>query len=131
MDCNSHIYFGSDDSNVYALYDRGTTAAQKWRFSAGSAVFTKPAVKADGTVYVGASDNRLYAINQFANPKNRKSLRITNTPDNWFSAGRWAVRMEVTRSLTPSGGTYPYNLRTWVRQCNSLGLHQCDWQLLC
>ena len=78
MDSNSHIYFGSDDHNVYALYDRGTTAAQKWRFSTANAVVTKPAVKADGTVYVGSSDNRLYAINQFANPKNLKSLH-TNT----------------------------------------------------
>ncbi len=63
----------------------------------------------------------MYAINQFANPKSFKDLLITSSGsgpttvggvpvtvdsnDNWFNGSTtkrlWAVRMEVTRSLTP------------------------------
>ena len=43
-------------------------AAQKpatvlWEFETGGSVFSSPAIGSDGTVYVGSSDNKLYAIN--------------------------------------------------------------------
>ena len=135
VDANDHIYFGSNDNRVYALYYDGT---EKWRFLTNGDVRVKPAVKSDGSVYVGSYDFQVYAINQFANPKSLKDLLITSTGsgpttvggvpvtvdsnDNWFNGSTtkrlWAVRMEVTRSLTQTGGTYDYNLRTWVRQCD-------------
>jgi len=34
-----------------------------WEFETGSFVFSSPAIGSDGTVYVGAYDNKLYAIN--------------------------------------------------------------------
>ena len=138
VDTNDTIYFGSNDNRVYALYSDG---AEKWRFTTVGDVRTKPAVAPDGTVYVGSYDFKLYAITQFANPKSLKDLSITSAgvaptvqvggvattvdnENNWLKGSpanakdRWAVRMEVTRALSPTGGTYPYNLRTWVRQCN-------------
>ena len=135
VDANDHIYFGSNDNRVYALYYDGT---EKWRFLTNGDIRVKPAVKADGSVYVGSYDFQVYAINQFANPKSLKNLLITSagsapttvggvpvtvdSNDNWFNGSTtkrlWAVRMEVTRSLTQTGGTYDYNLRTWVRQCD-------------
>jgi outer membrane protein assembly factor BamB len=36
---------------------------QKWSFTTGDSVFSSPAIGADGTIYVGAIDNKLYAIN--------------------------------------------------------------------
>ncbi|MBI5872106.1 PQQ-like beta-propeller repeat protein, partial [archaeon] len=35
----------------------------KWTFEAGGAIESSPAIGADGTIYVGSHDNKLYAIN--------------------------------------------------------------------
>ena len=33
-----------------------------WEFETGSYVYSSPAIGSDGTVYVGSSDNKLYAL---------------------------------------------------------------------
>jgi len=40
-----------------------TTGALKWKYSTGYAIFSSPAVGADGTIYVGTQGGSLYAIN--------------------------------------------------------------------
>jgi outer membrane protein assembly factor BamB len=35
----------------------------KWTFSTGDIIFSSPTIGSDGTIYVGSSDNNLYAIN--------------------------------------------------------------------
>lgn len=40
-----------------------TPGTKKWEFQAGNDVYSSPAIGADGTVYVGVADNKLYAIN--------------------------------------------------------------------
>jgi outer membrane protein assembly factor BamB len=105
----------------------------------------KPAIHADGTVYIGTTGFRLYAINQFSAPKNFKDLLITSYAGSPVTVGgtsadsrapveldpgneadwlkgktgkrQWAVRMEVHRAASPVGGSYPYTLKAWVRQC--------------
>jgi hypothetical protein len=42
------------------------------------------------------------------------STWLTNAPDNVY-----AMRMEVTRNLTPVGGPYAYWIKTWIKQCGS------------
>ena len=133
VDANGHIYFGSDDDNVYALYPDGTL---KWSFTTGGNVEVKPAVKGDGTVYAGSSDGHLYSINQVTTPANLKNLLITSSGQSvggvpttltseadWLkgslSKGPWAVRLEIARSQTAAAGTYAYNLKAWIRQCNA------------
>jgi outer membrane protein assembly factor BamB len=37
----------------------------KWRFSTGAEIVSSPAIGADGTIYIGSDDFRLYAINQY------------------------------------------------------------------
>jgi len=55
------IYFGSLDNNFYALKPSGSL---KWSYNIGNYVFSSPAISSDGRViYVGASDNGIYAIN--------------------------------------------------------------------
>ncbi len=55
------IFFGSLDNNFYALRPNG---ALKWSYTIGDFVFSSPAITVDGRVlYVGASDNNLYALN--------------------------------------------------------------------
>ena len=39
-----------------------TNASQLWSFATGDTVRSSPAVGADGTVYVGSDDNKLYAV---------------------------------------------------------------------
>ncbi len=56
------IVVGSDDGNVYFVQDSGTTAAQMATFPVGAPVRSSPAIGSDGTIYVGADDGRLYAI---------------------------------------------------------------------
>ncbi len=53
------VYFGSGDTNVYAL--RVADGSLKWKFKTGDVVHASPAV-ADGTVYVGSWDSYFYAI---------------------------------------------------------------------
>lgn len=42
-------------------------------------------------------------------------------PSNWLLSNSpsnvYAFRVEVTRSLTPSGGNYNYTIKSWVKQC--------------
>ena len=45
--------------NVYAL---NPNCALTWSYATGSVVYSSPAIGADGTVYVGSIDNKLYAI---------------------------------------------------------------------
>ena len=132
VDANGHIYFGSNDNKVYALYSDGI---EKWNFTTGDNVEAKPAVKTDGTVYAGSRDHHLYSINQSTGPTNLKDLLITSSGQSvggvpvaltsetdWLKGsslrGPWSVRLEITR--TPSEISVPgvYNLRAWVRQCN-------------
>jgi outer membrane protein assembly factor BamB len=50
---------GMPDGKLYAINPDGT---QKWAFATGDDVDSSPAIGADGTVYVGSYDNKLYAI---------------------------------------------------------------------
>jgi len=53
------VYFGSSDSNVYAL--DSATGALKWKFKTGDVVHSSPAL-ADGTIFIGSWDTYLYAL---------------------------------------------------------------------
>ena len=83
VDSNNTVYFGcnlrSTDGRryVFALYSDGT---EKWRFEIPAAdVRGTPAVKPDGTVYIGGfGSGFFYAINQFALPKSLKNKFIAN-----------------------------------------------------
>jgi hypothetical protein len=143
------IVFVSLDGNLYALNKDGTL---KWSYPIPVNSFegrpnSSPTVANSGTVYVGGAfpstvDGRLYALPDFAVPRNffdklvtstndgkvaGESVSLTST-DNWFRGDNskpWAVRMEVNRSLSPNaGGKYVYLLRAWIRQCNNATL--CD-----
>ena len=52
------IYFGCDDSKLYALNPDGSL---KWSVTNGAAVGSSPSIAADGTIYVGCDDGKLYA----------------------------------------------------------------------
>jgi eukaryotic-like serine/threonine-protein kinase len=56
---NGVVYFGSSDSNIYAL--DAATGAVKWKFKTGDVVHCSPAVWR-GTIFVGGWDTFLYAL---------------------------------------------------------------------
>ena len=56
---NGKVYFGSGDSNVYAIDMQ--TGALVWKFPTGDVVHASPAI-ANGTVYIGSWDSFFYAI---------------------------------------------------------------------
>jgi len=53
------IYVGSLDSNLYCL---DTTGKQQWSLNLGDAIYSTPAIGADGTVYVGTDKGTLSAV---------------------------------------------------------------------
>jgi outer membrane protein assembly factor BamB len=56
---NGAVYFGSGDSNIYAL--DALSGTLKWKFKTGNVVHASPAI-ADGTLYVGSWDSYFYAL---------------------------------------------------------------------
>ena len=135
----------SYDDILYAVNPDGT---KKWTFPIpvdGSEPTSSPTVDNEGVVYVGSSDNKLYAINNFAEPRNFKDKVVTSVYDgsdvrvageivtvddelDWLDGnkigsdpkGPWAVRMEVMRSQTQNANSkYEYTLHAWIRQCDS------------
>lgn len=58
------IYVPCGNGRLYNLGDAGDRAVFRWEapFRAQRPVLTSPVVSEDGTIYVGASDNRLYAL---------------------------------------------------------------------
>ena len=78
------IYVGAYDNNLYAIHSSSLGLAdspwpmfrkgikhtgnsgrvtEKWSLATGGYVKSSPAIRADGTIFVGSNDNNLYAIN--------------------------------------------------------------------
>ena len=56
---NDLVFFGSSDSNVYAL--ESATGKLRWKFKTGDVVHASPAVSG-GTLFIGGWDTYLYAL---------------------------------------------------------------------
>jgi outer membrane protein assembly factor BamB len=123
------IIVSSSSGNLYAFYPGYPDNTKWYRFLGVSSVSdgagadarpnSSPAIGNNGTIYIGSSDNRLYALNNFAVPRNFKDKLVAGAAD--LNLGPWAVRMEVDRSQTANGsGNYEYTLHSWVRQCSQM-----------
>jgi outer membrane protein assembly factor BamB len=56
------VYFGSGDGKIYAIKAAGPNPGYVlWSYATGGSIYASPAV-ADGVVYVGSSDDNLYAL---------------------------------------------------------------------
>jgi outer membrane protein assembly factor BamB len=56
---NGVVYFGSGDTNIYAL--DAATGSLKWKFKTGDVVHASPAIS-DGVLFVGSWDSYFYAL---------------------------------------------------------------------
>src|SRR5271156_1512485 len=93
------LYFGSDDSNLYALDSNGRV---KWKFATDGAVTSTPALAKNGTVYFGGTDHNLYAIGAdgtiyFQNGEG-KLFAIQDTENNGGLDGQWPKRGAGSRN---------------------------------
>ena len=52
---------GSRDKKLYAFNPDGNV---KWIFETGDAIESSPTIDADGTIYIGSNDGKLYAIGE-------------------------------------------------------------------
>lgn len=94
------IYFGSEDSCIYALNPDSTL---KWRYQTGGGIFSSPAIGSDGTVYAGARDNYVYALNPTGTLKWRYFV------DNWIEADPSIGADGTVYAGTLAGGLYALN----------------------
>jgi outer membrane protein assembly factor BamB len=74
---NGAVYFGSGDSNIYAL--DANSGALKWKFKTGDVVHSSPAI-ADGTLFIGSWDSYLYALDA-ATGKEKWRFKTGEDPD--------------------------------------------------
>jgi eukaryotic-like serine/threonine-protein kinase len=74
---NGTVYFGSGDSNIYAL--DANSGALKWRFKTGDVVHSSPAI-AGGTLFIGSWDSYLYALDA-ATGKEKWRFKTGEDPD--------------------------------------------------
>ena len=58
-DSEGYVYFGGRDGYVYCLNPRGELV---WKHQTGDQVDASPVLGADGTLYIGSDDGRLYAF---------------------------------------------------------------------
>jgi eukaryotic-like serine/threonine-protein kinase len=77
------VYFGSGDTNVYAL--NASDGSLKWKFKTGDVVHASPAM-ADGTVYVGSWDSYFYAI-EAATGKEKWRFKTGEDHDTYNQVG--------------------------------------------
>ncbi|ABF43167.1 Pyrrolo-quinoline quinone [Candidatus Koribacter versatilis Ellin345] len=77
------VYFGSGDTNVYAL--NAADGSLKWKFKTGDVVHASPAL-ADGTLYVGSWDSYFYAIDA-ATGKEKWKLKTGEDHDIYNQVG--------------------------------------------
>lgn len=77
------VYFGSSDSNVYAL-DAGSGTLQ-WKFRTGDVVHSSPAVT-DGTLFIGSWDTYLYALDA-ANGKEKWRFKTGEDHETYNQTG--------------------------------------------
>ena len=85
------VFFGSGDSNVYAL--DATTGSLKWKFKTGDVVHASPAF-GDGTVFVGGWDTYFYAIDAASGNRSGGLMRHQATST---SAGTASIGLSPKR----------------------------------
>jgi outer membrane protein assembly factor BamB/subtilisin family serine protease len=113
------IYFGSQDSYLFAVNSDGTA---KWSLSRGvtgdQIDISTPAVGADGNIYVGSLDGYLYAFN--ASTGARRWRYATNSPLQTSPAiasdGTIYVKDDTALTALTSGSTAA--TRKWSRTIN-------------
>jgi outer membrane protein assembly factor BamB len=58
------MFQGNLNHTGQSLYNTSdNTGKMRWSFNTGSYVFSSPAISSDGSIYIGSTDNNLYAVN--------------------------------------------------------------------
>jgi outer membrane protein assembly factor BamB len=80
---NGMVYFGSGDTNIYALDSE--SGSLKWKFKTGDVVHASPAL-VNGTLFVGSWDSYFYALDA-ATGKEKWRFKTSEDPDTHNQQG--------------------------------------------
>ena len=56
------VYVGTDGRGFYAITDNGSSATQKWKFTADGDIYTSASLASDGTIYFATLNGTVYAL---------------------------------------------------------------------
>ena len=96
---------------------KATAGIKLWEFKTGYRVHSSPAIGSDGTVYVGSSDKKLYAINGQSGEK------------KWeFETG---AGVSSSPAIGPDGTVYvgSYDNKLYAIKTDSKGLAKSPWPM--
>lgn len=83
---------GVSDTSAFTYTGQMADGTQKWKFTTALRVESSPVIGSDGTIYVGAQDYKLYALNpdgtqKWVRPISRPSASITIGPGGTIYVG--------------------------------------------
>lgn len=97
---NGNVYFGSGDTNVYAL--DASSGSLKWKFKTGDVVHASPAIDS-GIIYIGSWDSYFYALDA-ATGKEKWRFKTGEDPEIHNQVG-------IQASATVADGTVYFGCR--------------------
>jgi len=126
------LFFGSDDTKLYALDISGSAPVSLWNFTANGAIRSSPTV-AGGMVFFGSDNHTLYALNETtgklvwswattnAAVKFRNSVSVAN--NRVFLTSTDAGRIYALRADVASGNYTETDLviRNWTKDVPGVG----------
>jgi outer membrane protein assembly factor BamB len=120
------VYVGSEDGYIYAV--NPDDGVQLWRFppvgdDPVGAIFSSPAIGADGKIYIGSSDGTLYVLN----PDGSESAVYATGSDPEHDPVPGAI--DASPAIALDGTVYfgSLNSKLYALQSTSLGLADSPW----
>ena len=91
-----------------------TDFSPKWTFATGNAVYSSPAIAADGTVYVGSDDGNLYAVNPNGSQKwmYAANFPVTSSPAIGADGTIYVGLGTALYAINPADGTPKWSYAT-------------------
>lgn len=115
---NAMVYFGSSDSNVYALDIE--TGAKKWQFKTGGSIHSSPAIYKNNLI-IGSWDSNIYCLNATTGIK-KWSYATGKDTDNYIWIGIQAsptIDDGVAYIGSRDAKLYAFNVKTgdtlWIK----------------
>ena len=127
------LFFGSDDTKLYALNVSGPTPVSLWNFTANGAIRSTPAIDG-GRVYFGSDSNKFYAVNKTTGEMiwswatTTPSAKIQNgvaAANNivYVTSGDLAKIYALHADVAPGNYTEAdFEIRYWTKDLSSYGV---------
>ncbi|MEO7600442.1 MAG: PQQ-binding-like beta-propeller repeat protein, partial [Opitutus sp.] len=91
------LYVGTNGGAFYAITDNGgSSATQKWKYTADDGIFTSPSIAGDGTIYFATLNGTVYALTDSGSTATKKW--------SWTAAGNSSITSSI--ALAADGTLY-------------------------